>query len=314
MRIVINLLLLVIILIAAMHLVNKITENQHQAVIVVEDKAPVKELKQKMIEDAARQPAIKPQHRGKPGETLETRIGLYKTLVYLPGGYHSQKKWPLIVFLHGAGTKGDSLQPLYQYGPVKYMLFRDDPNFIVVCPLCPEESGWNSQWLSRYVKDVIKAYPISEDQVYLTGISMGGHGTYALAQDYPHLFAAAAPLCGAGKTHQAARLKNVPIWIFHGALDEVVPVRHSHEMVRALQAVGADVHSTIYPDLGHDIDGIYMRAPLYIWFLSHKRGENKSRTSQPFKHDDVKPIDSEAGFVWNGENDLNEGTADEQTQ
>jgi len=85
-------------------------------------------------------------------------------------------------------------------------------------------------------------------------------------------------------------------------------------MVRALQAVGADVHSTIYPDLGHDIDGIYMRAPLYIWFLSHKRGENKSRTSQPFKHDDVKPIDSEAGFVWNGENDLNEGTADEQTQ
>ncbi|NCC71406.1 hypothetical protein EOM09_07545, partial [bacterium] len=98
--------MLVIILIAAMHLANKITKNQHQAVIVVEDKSPVNELKQKMIEDAAHQPVIKPQHRRKPGETLETRIGLYKTLVYLPSGFHSQKKWPLIVFLHGAGTKG----------------------------------------------------------------------------------------------------------------------------------------------------------------------------------------------------------------
>ena len=101
-------------------------------------------------------------------------------------------------------------------GPIQYLLFKDDSRFMAVAPLCPPYSGWNSRELNQFLIKFTETYPIDKTRVYLTGISMGGHGTWSFATDFPQNFAAIAPLCGAGKPEKAKmRLKHLPVWIIH---------------------------------------------------------------------------------------------------
>ena len=125
--------------------------------------------------------------------------------------------------------------------------------------------------LNALLDEIVSKYAVDEDRIYLTGLSMGGFGTWSLATAYPERFAALAPICGRGNPEKAHVLKDIPVWVFHGAKDETVPPENSQQMVNALKECGADVQYTIYPDAGHDSwTETYNNPKLYEWFLEHK--------------------------------------------
>jgi predicted peptidase len=196
-------------------------------------------------------------------------------LLYLPVGYgEKQQRWPMILFLHGAGERGDDLELVKKHGLPKIVEQKKDFPFIVVSPQCPEGDWWTEkvELLINLLDDIVAQYDVDEGRIYLTGLSMGGYGTWALASTYPGRFAAIAPICGGGKRFMALRLKDVPIWAFHGAKDKVVPLEESEEMVNAVKARGGDAKLTVYPDAGHDSwTATYDNQQLYDWFLSHRK-------------------------------------------
>jgi predicted peptidase len=130
--------------------------------------------------------------------------------------------------------------------------------------------------LSALLDNLAARYRVDQDRVYVTGLSMGGFGAWQLAVDYPARFAAIAPVCGKGEPAKAQLIKDLPIWVFHGAKDPVVPVSNSQDMVDALKKCGSDVKLTIYPEALHDSwTETYNNPELYNWFLQHKRGGAK---------------------------------------
>jgi predicted peptidase len=205
-----------------------------------------------------------------------------KYLLYLPKGYGQKKdqKWPVMLFLHGAGERGDDLNVVKKHGPPKLIEAGKEFPFIVVSPQCPNSSWWPEQVdaLVGLLDDIESKYAVDHEREYLTGLSMGGFGTWALATRYPARFAALAPICGGGDRFLVNRLKNVPVWVFHGAKDPTVPLQSSTEMVEALKKAGGDVQLTVYPEAQHDCwTETYNNPKLYEWFLSHHRGEEKKK-------------------------------------
>lgn len=203
-------------------------------------------------------------------------------LLYIPEGYaDSQKKWPLILFLHGAGERGNDLTKVAVHGPPKLIAAENKAlPFIIVSPQCPERDWWSSGYqiasLNALLDDIIEHYRVDEDRIYLTGLSMGGFGSWALATASPDRFAAIAPICGGGNPDDAVRIAHIPEWVFHGARDNVVAAARSEEMVAALEKAGADVTFTVYPDAGHDSwTETYNNPDLFEWFLRHTRSRAK---------------------------------------
>jgi predicted peptidase len=196
-------------------------------------------------------------------------------LLFLPEDYGKKRQsWPLMVFLHGAGERGSVLNKVKVHGPPKIVKNRKDFPFIVVSPQCPEGDWWTEkvEVLINLVDDISARYKVDKKRIYLTGLSMGGYGTWALASAYPERFAAIAPICGGGSRIMSLRLKDIPIWVFHGAKDQVVPLEESEEMVNAIRKRGGDVKFTIYPDAGHDSwTESYNNQELYDWFLEHSK-------------------------------------------
>ena len=181
---------------------------------------------------------------------------------------------PLILFLHGAGERGDDLSAVLKHGVPKLAAQDDAFPFIAVSPQCPAESWWTKHLaeLSALLDAVKERHPVDLDRVYLTGLSMGGYGTWALAAQSPETFAAAAPICGGGDPETAPKLVNLPIWAFHGAKDEVVPLERTEAMVDAVKQAGGNIQLTVYPEAGHDSwTETYDNPELYAWFLRHKR-------------------------------------------
>jgi predicted peptidase len=193
-------------------------------------------------------------------------------LLYLPAGYEaSRTKWPLVLFLHGAGESGSDLSKVKVHGPPKLVEAGREFPFILVSPQCPGR-GWNPESLNALLDDLTRKYRVDKNRVYLTGLSMGGYGTWALAEAHPEKFAAIAPICGGGNPATARKLAKLPIWVFHGAKDPTVPIARSNEMVEALKAVGADVKFTVYPDAGHDSwTETYNNPEFYFWLLAQTR-------------------------------------------
>jgi predicted peptidase len=222
-------------------------------------------------------------NEGQSEQMLEKQITKkvsLRYLLYLPKGYGEEKdqKWPLMLFLHGAGERGNDLNLVKKHGPPKLIDQGKEFPFLIVSPQCPSESWWTEQLdaLTALLDDVQSKYAVDPDRVYLTGLSMGGFGTWALACRHPERFAAIAPICGGGEWFLTPRLKNVPTWVFHGAQDPVVPLRESTEMVEALKKAGGDVQLTVYPEAQHDSwTETYNNPKLYEWFLSHRRNEQK---------------------------------------
>lgn len=196
-------------------------------------------------------------------------------LLYLPKGYDRQdgRKWPLIVFLHGSGERGDDIEKVKVHGPPKLIAAGQDFPFIIVSPQAPRNTVWNSETLNILLDELVERLPVDVERIYLTGLSLGGYATWSTAAARPERFAAIAPVCGAGDVQTACRLKGLPIWAFHGEQDTVVSLKEDQNMVDAVRACGGDVKFTVYPGVGHDSwTETYANPALYQWFLQHKRG------------------------------------------
>lgn len=193
-------------------------------------------------------------------------------LLYLPKNYDEQESWPLVLFLHGAGERGDNLELVKKHGPPKLVSEGQEFPFIVVSPQCPKDVWWEPIELSALLDQVIKTHKVDEDRIYVTGLSMGGFGTWRLAAFTPHRLAAIAPICGGGEKYWARRFPHLPTWAFHGAKDKGVPLERSQEMVDAMKEKGGEPKLTIYPDAEHDSwTETYNNPDFYTWLLAQKR-------------------------------------------
>jgi predicted peptidase len=192
-------------------------------------------------------------------------------LVYLPKDYkNSNEKWPVIFFLHGAGERGSELELVKKNGLPKLVESADYP-FIVISPQCPENTDWDLNALNGLYAEVLKKYKVDQSRVYLTGLSMGGYGTWAWAIDSPDKFAAIAPVCGGGRAFMVSRIKDLPVWAFHGLKDDVVPVYESEKMVNALKKISEKAKLTVYPEADHDSWTLtYSNPELYKWLLEQR--------------------------------------------
>lgn len=202
-------------------------------------------------------------------------------LLYTPADYGKDegKKYPVILFLHGAGERGTDVNKVKVHGPPKLLGGGTElavKDFIVISPQCPAEKWWEPNELIALLDDVLAKHPQHDpNRVYLTGLSMGGYGTWDLATRHPSRFAAIAPICGGGDARRAGRaLRNMPTWVFHGEKDRVVPIEQSEVMVEALKKAGNEVKFTRYPEADHDSWTVtYNNPELYAWLLQHTRRE-----------------------------------------
>jgi predicted peptidase len=200
----------------------------------------------------------------------------FKYLVSLPEKYEdSTEKYPLLIFLHGSGETGKDLHQVLKHGPPKLAEEGKAFPFIVVSPQTTVRY-WNPDYLNALLDELVSTYRVDPDRIYLTGLSMGGYGTWSWAAAHPERFAAIVPICGGGNPENADRLKDLPIWVFHGAKDKDVKLEKSEEMVKAIKEAGGDPKFTVYPEAEHDSwTETYNNPELYTWLLSHKRGDTK---------------------------------------
>lgn len=195
----------------------------------------------------------------------------YEYAVYLPSQADIEKPWPTILFLHGAGMRGDDINRIKTW-PMAGQPMKPDFPFLVVMPQCPAGEYWNPDALLVMLDEIKASYPVDTARIYLTGQSMGGYGTWKLACQSPQTFAAIAPLCGGGDPNRAKALARMPIWVFHGEQDKVVPLAKTDAMVQAVKTAGGHPKVTVYPKLGHQIwQRTYSNPNLYVWFLDHAK-------------------------------------------
>ena len=226
--------------------------------------------------------------------TLIKTVG-YKYLLALPETYGADmaRRWPVLLFLHGSGERGDDPWSAAKHGPPK--LLRGEglsarehlaarklrQHFIVLSPSCPPKTWWDPEGVLAVLDHVLASHPVDRGRVYLTGMSMGGYGTWALGTAHPDRFAAIAPICGGGEfasafmssNHKRDALLSLGVWAFHGGKDPIVPAAESERMTAMLQHMGVKrVDLTIYPDAQHDSwTESYANPELYDWFLRHQR-------------------------------------------
>jgi predicted peptidase len=195
-------------------------------------------------------------------------------LLYTPQA--AAQKMPLLVFLHGLGERGTDSSVLKRVGPPKLIEAGREFPFLVAAPLCPPDSSWVLELdaLRGLLHELIRRCPVDTSRIMLTGLSMGGFGTWHCAVENPHAFAAIAPICGGqvsatGLSSRVGAISHLPTWAFHGAKDEVVPIERSIEMVDALRAAGGNVKLTVYPQAGHDSwTETYENPLLYEWLTA----------------------------------------------
>jgi predicted peptidase len=226
-----------------------------------------------------------------------------KTLLYrllTPENYDPKKLYPLVVFLHGMGERGADNEKQMIHGVKNFAspeLRRKYPCF-VIAPQCPGDAQWVSEDLTKVLKGTLtqdnyklpaepseperlvlelipaleKEFSIDPKRLYITGLSMGGFGTWDLICRRPELFAAAAPVCGGGDKEQAAKIAKIPVWLFHGGKDGAVKPAWSKTMIDALEKAGGKPKYTEYPDVGHNSwDPAYKDPELYAWLFAQKR-------------------------------------------
>lgn len=217
-------------------------------------------------------PAVMAQQTASFQRHVEKAVG-YQYLVFLPEGYATSiQAWPMVLFLHGAGERGDSLDLVTVHGPPKLAIAGQSFPFILIAPQCPAGELWDADALHALVDEVVRTYRVDETRLYVTGLSMGGYGTWDLAMRYPDRFAAIAPICGWGQRLLACRIKEVPVWTFHGAKDQVILIDRTEELVNTLRQCDGDVQFTVYPEANHDSWTLtYENPQLYDWMLRQQR-------------------------------------------
>jgi predicted peptidase len=193
-------------------------------------------------------------------------------LLYLPEAYDQRDDWPLLLFLHGAGERGDDLELVKKHGPPKLIAAGEHFPMLVVSPQCPADQWWEPWSLAGLLDELVEKHKVDADRIYVTGLSMGGFGTWALAAHQPRRLAAIAPICGGGEPFMTRLYPHLPTWVFHGDQDRVVPLERSQQMVDALERVGGEVKFTVYPEVGHDSwTQTYADPQFYQWLLEQRR-------------------------------------------
>ena len=189
------------------------------------------------------------------------------------------KNLPLIVQLHGAGEVGCGGAELHKVdiNGMSHLLTEDvEYQSLFVLPQCPMDSFWVAEIVNiyKFIKRIVQEYHVDETRVYLTGLSMGGYGTWYTALRYPEMFAAIVPVCGGGMVWRAGVL-DMPIWAFHGKKDDVVYVSETENMVNKVRSVGVnkkEVNMTLYDNVGHSAWTHAYTPELIKWMLSKQRG------------------------------------------
>ena len=191
--------------------------------------------------------------------------------IWLPEGMEGPL--PAILFLHGAGERGyDETLLAFQALP-KYLTAGREIPAVVICPQCPEDINWKGVLppLGFLLEDILQRYPIDRKKLAITGISMGGFGTWYAACVWPEKFCRAAPICGAGDPVLAPMVKDIPWRIFHGDADTAVEPDYSKKAYAALQAAGAQAELTLFPGVGHNSwDSAYQKTNLIDWLITGK--------------------------------------------
>lgn len=197
------------------------------------------------------------------------------TLLYrlLSPDYNPSRKYPLVIFLHGSGERGNDNEAQLKWGVMNFATDEAMAQYpaLVIAPQCPANQGWSNfsdrrksddirllntpskpmELVIQLIHKLSKELPVDTTRIYITGLSMGGFGTFDAIERYPDLFAAAVPVCGGGDITKAESIKHIPIWIFHGAEDTAVDPKFSLDMVSALTKAGAHPGFTQYPEVGH---------------------------------------------------------------
>jgi predicted peptidase len=195
-------------------------------------------------------------------------------LVYLPANYEKDKskQWTLVVFLHGAGERGSDVQVVRKTGLTRTLEQRGTLPYVMVAPQCPANTIWNVGTLDKFLDQILTDYRVDKKRVVLTGLSMGGFGTWNWSVEHPERFAGLVPICGGGKSDKATALKGMPIWAFHGDADPAVKFATGQAIVDAAKAAGADIKFTVYPGVGHNSWGkAYAEPELEAWILARKK-------------------------------------------
>ena len=204
-------------------------------------------------------------------------------VVSFPRQYREGNKYPIIIFLHGAGSRGENIDLLLDNPYFKLTEEHQEFPYITIAPQCFTDSWFDLfETLERFVHQILEEQFTDPERIYLMGASMGGYATWQLAMSLPECFAAIVPICGGGMYWNAARLINVPVWAFHGAKDPIVFADESRKMVDAVCAVGGNAKLTIYPENAHDAwSDTYRSAKVFQWLLT-KKNENKKNTSNKY--------------------------------
>lgn len=227
-----------------------------------------------------------------PREFIGTSGKALKYRLIKPANYKYGNKYPLVLFLHGAGERGDDNSATLRHAAKN---FADDPlrakyPAYVVIPQCPKDKKWSEvdwskdssqlpqdpsdamQSVKELIDEMVENAGVDRNRIYITGLSMGGYGTWDAIARYPGFFAAAAPICGGGDPKTVEKFKALPIWCFHGAKDPVVKVNRSREMVDALKKLGSPIKYTEYPEAQHDSwTETYANPELYDWLFAQRR-------------------------------------------
>ena len=207
---------------------------------------------------------------------METEIRTFESLPYIvryPRNYQLRQKYPAILMLHGAGSRGTDPSTLLDNPALMLTLEQKEFPFVLIAPQCHADTWFDLfEQLKRFTSAMAQESFVDADRFYLMGASMGGYCAWQLAMSMPELFAAMVPICGGGMYWNAARLKHLPIWAFHGGLDNTVKVEESIRMVEAVNKKGGNAKLTIYPENKHDAwTDTYSNPEVFAWLLSHKR-------------------------------------------
>mgnify|MGYP001255445452 CR=1 FL=1 len=220
-----------------------------------------------------------------PGKQVEQSLatsdgGHIDYLLYLPQDYSSASKSQLVFFLHGRGESFGPLSLVAKWGPPQFAARGDDLPYVLVSPQCPGDDSWSKptqqQRLVELLDHVLKTFNVDENQICLTGLSMGGYGSWRLAADHPERFTTVVPICGGGGAADAEKLKDLPIWVFHGDQDSAVPFQRSVEMVEAIRkAGGTKIRFTSLEHVGHNCwSAAYATPELFQWIRTAGGNDN----------------------------------------
>jgi predicted peptidase len=213
--------------------------------------------------------------------------GAINYLLYLPKGYATASQpFPLILYLHGRSLRGDDPELVAKYGLPRRLEHERDFPFVVLSPQLHEDERWvDLEPVVALLDDAIATLPVDRERVYVTGFSMGGGGTWRLANDYPDRFAAAVPLAGTRDDAPIKGLKQVPVWAFHGSADEATSPGDCESMVERIIEAGGDARMTIYPGGNHaSVLKVYETNEIYDWLLEHRKHATVEESADDSRH------------------------------